>query len=410
MRIGYACIPLGISERTNRGFILKNFNFERFYCAVNENLDDLLKILHYNLDNNIYMFRISSDIIPFGSHVSNNIDWRNLFRDKLDEIGSFIRHNNIRVSMHPGQYTVLNSPNEATAAKSIMEIDYHTNFLDSLSIDSTHKIVLHIGGVYNDKAASIERFITNFQRLSPSSQKRLIIENDERCFTIEDVIGIARRLSIPAVFDNLHHSINPSLNDDWDKILTLVSETWRSHDGNMKLHYSDQSESRKGGAHSDYVNTDNFLNYFSRVKGYTPDIMLEVKDKDISAIKCINALEASTKKSTIYNEWSKYKYVVMEKDYSLYKKCSSIINSSESIVELYKTIDYALGLPFSEKNFINTAEHVWGYFKKEASEKEKQNFFKCINDGEFTKAKLLLKKLSSKYNREYILESYYFIY
>lgn len=410
MKIGYACVPLGADARTNRGFVLKNFELERFYKAVDENLSDLLKILQYNIKNNIHLFRISSDIIPFGSHEINQVNWTDMFEHKLESIGDFIKNNNIRVSMHPGQYTVLNSPNSDTALRAVKDIEYHTTFLDSLKLDYTHKIVLHIGGAYNNKETSKGQFMNNFNKLSDSAKRRLIIENDDRSFTIEDVLEVASKLSIPAVFDNLHHKLNPSIGSEISEILRLVESTWKSWDGNMKLHYSDQSDIKKGGAHSEYVYTDNFLNYFDKVKAFNPDIMLEVKDKDISAIKCVNLITEGQKQRLKESQWAKYKYVVMEKDYSLYKKCSSTINSADEITEFYRTIDYALGLPYSESNYINTLQHVWGYFKDLALEKEKNQFFKKLEAGELPKAKEYLGKLAHKYESEYLLNSYYFKY
>lgn len=73
MKIGYACIPLGVDWSTNRKMSLKNFSSEKFLEITNLNLEDLRNILEYNIQNNIYLFRISLDIIPFGSHNVNNI-------------------------------------------------------------------------------------------------------------------------------------------------------------------------------------------------------------------------------------------------------------------------------------------------------------------------------------------------
>lgn len=90
MKIGYACIPLKIPNRTNRSFSIKNYNETLLIEKINSNLDDLLKILKYNISNDIYLFRIASDIIPFGSHPINNFNWSYEFKDKLKIIGNFI--------------------------------------------------------------------------------------------------------------------------------------------------------------------------------------------------------------------------------------------------------------------------------------------------------------------------------
>ncbi|GFR36658.1 UV DNA damage repair endonuclease UvsE [Thermobrachium celere] len=407
MKIGYACIPLGVKYRTNRGFMIKNFIKEKLYEAIEQNLVDLIKILEYNLSKGIYLFRISSDIIPFGGHEINTYDWNVDFKDLLLKIGEYIKNNNIRVSMHPGQYTIINSPDNSIVENSIREIEYHTRFLDSLELDYTHKVVLHIGGVYKDKTSAIDRFCQNFNRLSTSSKKRLVIENDEKNFNIDEVLYISNRINIPVVFDILHHNINPTV-DDIETILTKCSKTWKEEDGPMKLHYSDQSPTKQKGAHSDYVSIQNFLEFYKIASKFNCDIMLETKDKDISAIKCINTI-TPIKKSVMYDEWAKYKYVVMEKDYALYKKCSNIINTQNNMLEFYKTIDYALSLPLNEGAVKNTLQHVWGYFKDKANDKEFVKFHQLLSSKEYSKAKTFLSKLAEKYNEEYLLNSYYFI-
>lgn len=409
MKIGYACIALGTKHRTNRGFVIKNFSKERLYDAIEANLNDLLEILKYNLKNNIYLFRISSDIIPFGGHEINKYRWDIDFKDMLTEIGNFIKENNMRVSMHPGQYTIINSPDNQVVERAIMEFEYHTMFLDSLNLDFTHKVVLHIGGVYGDKSLAIERFIKNFNLLSETAKKRIVIENDEKSFNIDDVISISKTLNIPVVFDILHHQINP-VEKDIKTILEECIKTWKKEDGDMKLHYSDQSPFKQKGAHSEYVSIENFMKFYNIANEFKCDIMLETKDKDISAIKCINSINP-VEKSTKYEQWSKYKYVVMEKDYALYKKCSSIINSdSNNMLEFYNTIDYALSLPFNEGAYRNTLEHVWGYFKDKTTDKEFLKFHELISSKELIKAKAFLNKLSEKYKEDYLINSYYFIY
>ena len=411
MKIGYACVPLTIDARTSRRLIIKNFNYDNFFVITKANLTDLRLILEHNIKNNIFMFRISSDIIPLGSHEINDIQWQEIFKYELEDTGKFIRENNIRVSMHPGQYTVLNSNSEEVVAKSIKDIEYHTLFLDSLKVDFTNKIVLHIGGVYGDKESAIERFILNFKRLSPQAQKRLIIENDDKSYTVKDVLSISKVLDIPVVFDNLHHLLNSETSENLESILKEVALTWKELDGPMKLHYSDSSGSKRAGAHSKFVFTKNFIPYLNEVKDFDPDIMLEVKDKDISAIKCIQFTSKVQKIHTLYDMWAKYKYLVMEKDYKLYKQCSNMVKSKCTLTVFYEFIDEVLSLPLNEKNFINTAYHIWGYFKNVATPSERKKFDFYINNKELNeKFKQFLKKLACKYNVEYLLNSYYFLY
>lgn len=370
-----------------------------------------MSILRWNLEREIYMFRISSDIIPFASHIINKLQWWNIFEKELLECGEFIRKNGIRVSMHPGQYTVLNSPNEDVVKNSIEELEYHCRFLDSLSVDYTNKIILHVGGVYGDKLCAMNRFKNNFYRLSNSMQKRLVIENDDKSYTIEDILSICEDINIPAVFDNLHHKLNPCLLL-LDEIIDRVKNTWMAEDGPIKFHYSDQDNEKKGGAHSKFVIINNFLEFMDSIKNINADVMLEVKDKEISALKCIYSLKEDLKLSNRTDQWAKYKYSVMEKNYSFYKKCSSLVNSEVPLCHVYTYIEHCLSLPFDEENFINTVQHVYGYLKDKATLNEKQKFNDLLSDAKMNRDKIkeMLKKLCEKYGIEYINNSYFFIY
>lgn len=410
-KIGYACTPLSIPYKTTRSCILKNFSKETLMKCVKENLNDLLHILHWNVEHDIFMFRISSDIIPFGSHSINQIKWWDSFQDELKECGQFIIENGIRVSMHPGQYTVLNSPKEDIVEKSVKDLEYHCRFLDSLEVDYTNKIILHVGGIYSNKELAIQRFIENFSRLSPSAQKRLVIENDDKSYNIEDVLMICNQLNIPAVFDNLHHKINPCP-FTWDEIIEKVAKTWKTEDGPVKFHYSDQDEIKKGGAHSKTVNTKNFIEYMKRISDIEADVMLEVKDKEISALKCIYSISNKIERSIRSEQWAKYKYCVMEKSNFFYEECSRLINSEEPMSKFYSCIDECLRLPYEEADFKNTVEHIYGYLKYCTTTKEKDKLEDLIEYEikNTMKIKNELQKLCKKYKIDSLNQSYYFVY
>ena len=194
--------------------------------------------------------------------------------------------------MHPGQYTILNSPNEHVVKNAIIDLKYHSDFLDSIGTDSTSKIVLHIGGIYGDKNIAIKRFINNFQKLDNQIKKRLVIENDDKSYNINDVLEISKIINIPVVYDNLHNKVN---NYDESKSdlywIKKCSSTWKKEDGKQKIHYSEQDIEKRQGSHSTSINEKKFLKFYNIVRNINLDIMLEVKDKDLSAIKCIKLIE-----------------------------------------------------------------------------------------------------------------------
>jgi UV DNA damage endonuclease len=292
MRIGYACLTVGVEETTIRTCRLASATQDRLAEIVTANLAALDRILDYNAQHQVRMFRISSDIIPFASKETIVFPWQKLFAKELQALGKKARANDIRLSMHPGQYTVLNSPHDHVVENAIRDLEYHCDFLDVLKMDHTNKIILHIGGIYGDKPAAIERFKKQYKKLTPRVKHRLIIENDDTCYNAEEVLSIGEALSIPVVFDTLHHAINPSPTKrsqvDWIK---ACAKTWKKQDGDQKIHYSQQAHDKRPGSHSETIELPAFLAFFKSLRSHKLDIMLEVKDKNISALTCIQKVD-----------------------------------------------------------------------------------------------------------------------
>ena len=291
MAIGYACIAMGINDGGMRGCVLKNANPSRLDLLTATNLSTLGKQLDYNIRNGINLFRISSDIIPFGSHPVNRNLWWEDHADSLQMLGDKIKSSGMRVSMHPGQYTVLNASDPKVLKNAVADLEYHARFLDALGINTQHKIILHLGGIYGDWQRSIARFEENFQRLSLGVRRRMVIENDEK-YDIAKVMEVARELKIPAVFDVFHHQCHPAPGDrDVYYWVEQCRNTWQNDDGVQKIHYSQQEPGLRSGAHARSIKLQPFLDFYYQLPENPLDIMLEVKDKDISALKCILALQ-----------------------------------------------------------------------------------------------------------------------
>ena len=285
MRIGYACINTQLPS-PNRTCRLSNATPEKILSLARENLERLEKVLQWNAENDVTLFRISSDTIPFGSHEVNTVAWWKELKPELDRISKLIHGHKMRVSMHPGQFTVLNSTREKVVEASIAELEYHARLLDTLNVDHRHKIIVHLGGVFGDKTASMNRFIKNFARLSASALGRVIIENDEKSYTLADALVVSKELSIPVVFDVFHHSWNPSL--DGTSLVQLIKramKTWGKKDGRPKLHYSNQWPGKPAGSHSQSVDLSAFKKFYTTVRTLAIDIMFETKDKEQSVLK-----------------------------------------------------------------------------------------------------------------------------
>ncbi len=285
INIGFACKIEGDKKYQLKGIKLNNVTEEKIRNIVKHNLSALDLMIDYLIDNNIKLFRISSDIIPFASHKINNIKWWEEEKETLLKIGDKIKKNNIRVSMHPGQYTVLNSPKEEVVDNAINDLIYHKRFLDALKLDNSHKIVLHIGGKYDDKEKSIERFIVRATKLPNNILDRLIVENDDKNFDLDDVLYVSNELHIPVVLDIYHFKLNNKSNKTFFEYFEEVKKTWKEKDGRPKIHYSQALIPGKT-SHSKTINLNDFVEDIKSFKDV--DIMLEVKDKNISVLKTIN--------------------------------------------------------------------------------------------------------------------------
>lgn len=417
MKIGYACLTIGVPQAKFRTCIMKNATEELLLEIIEDNLNSLENIIDYNIENGIKLFRISSDIIPFGSSDVNMLDWWNIFEENFAAIGKKIKDSGMRVSMHPGQYTVLNSLKEDVVFRAVKDLEYHNRFLTSLGVGSESKIILHIGGVYGDKPAAMERFIHNYRLLSDEIKDRLVIENDDKSYNIEEVLGIGKRAGIPVVYDNLHNEVlnsDPTKDDNY--WINEAFKTWKKEDGKQKIHYSQQDPDKRPGGHSTTIGIEKFKDFLDKLdEDMDIDIMLEVKDKNLSAIKANNLILEDKKIKSLELEWSRYKYNILEHSPSHYNEIRQLLKDKTNypIVEFYKIIEEALDMEITKGNFINGAQHIWGYFKKEASEKEKTKFKKELES--FMEEKKTMKsiknglfKLAMKYDKEYLLNSLYF--
>lgn len=413
MSIGYACLAVAVQNSEMKSCTLKNASPERLLSLVEHNLTSLQNLIDYNAENGIELFRISSDIIPFGSHMAVDLPWQEVFSKNLELLGKKIAAAKIRVSMHPGQYTVLNSTDNKTVERSIQDLDYHTKFLDSLGLGSEHKLILHLGGAYGNKNQAKERFISHFGYLDEAIKRRLVIENDDSLFNISDILETSEKINIPAVFDNLHNLISPvDENISEFELITLCAKTWKPSDGKQKIHYSQQGSGRKPGAHSESVNIDTFLKFSQQLENPNIDIMLEVKDKNMSALKCLNCISDRGMKA-LEAEWARYKYAVLERSPRLYLEIRELLKDKSvySAVGMYRMIEEALSMPLKTANAANAAQHVWGYFKDIATESEKTRFLRLmtkINEGGFIQIKNNLFSLAKKYEQVYLLNGYYF--
>jgi len=289
MKLGYPCINRRIGCTANSTFRLSSYSDAMLIRKVDNNLTCLHRILEYNVSHNLLFFRISSDLIPFAGHPICRFNWKAHFKTQFMALGTYIKTHNIRISMHPDQFVVINSTREDIVKKSVDELKWHCEVLDLMELDDTAKVQIHVGGVYGDRKSAVERFVKNYNRLPDLIKRRLVIENDERLYSLRDCILISKQIDIPVIFDSFHHSC---LNNNETPLaaLTEAATTWRTQDGVLMTDYSSQQPNSRPGRHAEHLDIEHFRDYINDTIGNDFDIMLEIKDKEASALKAIQLI------------------------------------------------------------------------------------------------------------------------
>lgn len=290
MRIGYPCINWTIGCKGDQTFRLKSYSEERLVATVANNLNCLMKMLAFNVDHTLLFFRITSDLVPFASHPINQFNWPRYFKQEFKEIRTFIAKHGIRISMHPDQFTLINSVDTAVFERSVKELLYHVEVLDLMELDSSAKIQIHVGGVYGEKAKSVQRFITRFRTLDERIRRRLVIENDDKLYGLQDCLQIHAETGIPVLFDVYHHEHNNS-GETVREAFDLFTKTWIKKDGIPMVDYSSQQPGERKGKHAESIDLDHFKQFIKETEDFDFDIMLEIKDKERSALKALEVLK-----------------------------------------------------------------------------------------------------------------------
>ena len=288
-KIGYPCINHFIGCKSDRTFRLKSYSEKRLIETVENNLDCLLRILKFNAVNGLLFFRITSDLVPFASHPICKFDWQDYFRSKFEEIGRFIRRSGMRISMHPDQFTLINSIDEDIFNRSVEELNYHAQVLNLMKLEYSAKIQIHVGGIYGNKHKSMKRFVERFLQLDAFIADRLVIENDDKLYCLRDCMKISEETDLPVLFDVFHHTLYNSGESITETFESFV-RTWSvDKDGIPMIDYSSRRYGGSPRQHAESIDLNDFRLLLKETEPHDFDIMLEVKDKEKSALKAVEA-------------------------------------------------------------------------------------------------------------------------
>jgi len=292
---------------------------QKLWDLMVDNIEATRKLVEKvgSLNENLRMVRLSSDILP----VYTQQDWCGFWRRSdvrayceraFGAVGALARKNNVRLSMHPGQFTVLASENPGIVERSIEEFEYHADMVRWMGYGKTFqdfKINVHISGKQGPQG-----IISALQRLTPEARNCITIENDENCWGIDSSLELEKHCAL--VLDIHHHWIRTGdyIQPSDDRVKRVI-DSWRgvrptchysvsredylvAHDTATKPIMSTLLESgykkQKLRAHSDFMwNTEvnawalQFLDHF--------DMMIEAKGKNLASF----ALYEQSKLTTV---------------------------------------------------------------------------------------------------------------
>ena len=296
MNIGYCCINLSLNENlpkkdkvlVNRGMIKRTF-LKKGLDYVSElallNLKDTIKILQWNIDNDIKVYRLSSTSFPwFTEYDFENLPRFSKIQMLLKRIGTIVKSNELRVSYHPGPFNVLSSTRQDVVEKTIDELNKHAQLMDYMELDQStyYPINIHIGNTKPSLEESANKFCDNFECLSESCKSRLTVENDDSVnqYSVKDLYEMVnKKIGIPIVFDQ-HHYLCGKQDQTMEESLTTALSTWKTKAvTHMSSSKKIEIEKSKKTAHADYIYEP------IQTFGMDFDIEIEAKAKDLAVLK-----------------------------------------------------------------------------------------------------------------------------
>ena len=278
---------------------------------LRHSLERLVAILGYLDRNDIRMYRLPTALAPYASHPEMPQFHRQVdeCESELAEVGRLVHEYDIRLSSHPGQYTVLNSADPRVQAAAVADLEVQAALFEAMGLGPEAVVVLHVGGTAGGRRAAHDRFLAGAELLSERARARLVIENDDRSFGTADVVELAGRAGLRVVWDLLHHHCHdPAGVSDRDALAAALA-TWPVG-VTPKIHYSsprldlEERKVRVGRRverrmvvpqlrmHADLIDPISFEQFLRDAGERDFDVMLEAKGKDVALLTLREQLAA----------------------------------------------------------------------------------------------------------------------
>ena len=259
IRLGYVSISKTINITSSHTITFTNYEKlnnkeEKLDEIINKNLDNLEQILIYNIKNNIHFYRMSSAIIPLATHPKVEYNALKRFKHRLENIGTIIKQNKMRVDIHLDQFCILNSTKKEVVTSTINIITFYKNMIKTMKLN-TH-MILHVGSKEFGKEKSIKRFINNFNKLDNEAKKMIVLENDDKSYNIKDTLRICNELDIPMVLDYHHYKCNNE-KESIEEYIEKIFKTWKKEI--PKIHFSSPKSTKEYRSHHDFINICDFI-------------------------------------------------------------------------------------------------------------------------------------------------------
>lgn len=266
----------------------KKYPITRISSTYHNNVDEHLKIVPKLVENNIKSFRLSSSLFPLYEFTKETIWNDDILCRKLKKLGDEFKKHGIRVTTHPGQFTIINSDAAHVIKNSIAELEYHAWIFDRMGLDQTPFSAINIHG---GKRGNSKQLIDSINILPDNVRNRLTLENDERCFSVKQLLHINKETGIPIVFDSHHHQFNQDgFNTEEACVQSIM--TWKRNGDYFKplQHLSNTEPGMENGSFPDRRKHSQYIHYvpdcqLELIKENLIDLDVEAKMKNLAIVK-----------------------------------------------------------------------------------------------------------------------------
>lgn len=260
------------------------YSQEKIIQTYHNNVDEHIRIFPKLIENNIRSFRLSSSLFPLFEFCGDLAKNDEGLKNKLMYLGGLFFKHKIRVTTHPGQFTVISSDSDKVIENSIRELEYHAWVFDQMGFEHTPYYAINIHGGKRDRT---DKIVEVFSRLPSNVKNRLTLENDERCYNVKQLLEVHEKTGVPIVFDSHHYTFG---NDDLSFVDAFfeTTKTWKYI--KPLQHISNTQPGMENGSYTERRAHSNFIHYvpdlqLAAIRDNLVDVDVEAKMKNLAVLQ-----------------------------------------------------------------------------------------------------------------------------